>query len=69
MQSTTTVRLAGARCAVCKKGTLELESSVPTNRPLGHTKRYFRCAGCQCVAVETRDDRFNIQMSTKSLDD
>ena len=52
------VRLTGARCSVCRKGTLAFEYSLPTKRPMGHVKKYFRCSECKCVHVETNDPRF-----------
>ena len=58
MKSVSTLRLTDALCGICKKGTLRLERSIPVNRPIGHTKRQFRCTDCKSVAVETLDTRF-----------
>ena len=52
------MRLADAPCSVCRKGHLRYESSEPTNRPMGHTKRYYRRDECRSVGVETCDNRF-----------
>jgi hypothetical protein len=51
------VHLTGARCAVCRKGTLVLEYERPTKRPFAHIKKHFRCSECRCVHVETTDAR------------
>jgi hypothetical protein len=51
------VRLHGASCSVCRNGVLEFEGCEPTRRPLGHSKRYFRCTKCKSVHVETVDTR------------
>jgi hypothetical protein len=46
MKSKSTIRLENSIYAVCKKDTLKLESSELTYRPVGHTKRLYRCNNC-----------------------